>query len=149
LNWTRICSSADGNRLLAAADQASIYLSTDSGVSWTTTLSPGKFWRCLASSADANRVFAIGSSDTYGTSGLIYTAQTVPAPVLGVDAQGSNLVLSWLVPSMNFALQENADLGTPSWTDVSTLATLNLTNLHYEMMVERPIGPRFYRLVGR
>jgi hypothetical protein len=39
---------------------------------------------------------------------------------LDIAASGSGLLLSWIVPSMPFVLQENANLNTTDWIDVPT-----------------------------
>jgi hypothetical protein len=52
----------------------------------------------------------------------------------------------WIVPSMPFVLQENADLNTPNWTVVPMTPILNLTNLHHEVTVPLSGTNRFYRL---
>jgi len=59
---------------------------------------------------------------------------------------GANLLLSWILPSMNFVLQESPDLAT--WSYVQANPALNYTNLQLEATVPRPNGSRFYRLVA-
>jgi hypothetical protein len=78
--------------------------------------------------------------------GGIYTWQTIPKPVLNVAPSGSNLLLSWTVPSRLFALQENADLASTNWTDVASAPVLNLTNLQNQVRLPLPADNRFYRL---
>jgi hypothetical protein len=46
------------------------------------------------------RVFAAANG------GGIYTSQIIPAPVLKMTQSGDSLLLSWIVPSMEFGLQE-------------------------------------------
>jgi hypothetical protein len=76
----------------------------------------------------------------------IYTRQITPRPVLKVKVVVTNLLLSWIIPSQPFVLQENADLTTTNWTDVTTPPVLNLTNLKHQVAVPLPNGNRFYRL---
>ena len=78
--------------------------------------------------------------------GLIYTWQTAPSPKLNITPSGSGLLISWIVPSMPFVLQETADLNTPDWTAVPMTPILNLTNLHHEVTVPLSGTNRFYRL---
>ena len=55
--WVAVASSADGNTLVAVSD--SIYVSTNSGASWTAaTNAPGGFWTCVAISADGSKMAA-------------------------------------------------------------------------------------------
>jgi hypothetical protein len=70
-----------------------------------------------------------------------------PAPCLRVAPVGNSLLLlSWPVPSGNFALQENHNLNSPNWANVETLPTLNSSNLHYEVSVPMSSDSGFYRL---
>src|SRR5258707_1199112 len=62
--WTSVASSADGTKLVAAADGDAnykpipIYTSTDSGVTWVTT-APAQFWTSVASSTDGIKLVAV------------------------------------------------------------------------------------------
>ncbi len=48
--------------------------------------------------------------------------------------------------SIDLVLQENSDLSTINWTDVTIPPTLNVTNLQNQVTVPPPAGNRFYRL---
>src|SRR5215472_5315374 len=64
-NWNSIASSADGVRLAAvigAKTPTSIYISTNSGGSWTTNGSPSQVWGVIASSANGNILVASTAS---------------------------------------------------------------------------------------
>jgi hypothetical protein len=78
--------------------------------------------------------------------GGIYTYQTTPAPVLNIAPSNSNLAFSWIVPSMYFVLQQNSNLCTTNWTDVTNMPALNLTNLQNQVALPLPAGNAFYRL---
>ncbi len=74
-NWACVASSADGSHLVAASGPGglggwagAIYISTDSGVTWTRTSAPGENWSCIASSADGTKLVAGGTWDTFYTS---------------------------------------------------------------------------------
>ncbi len=60
--WWAVASSADGNRLVAATGLIvpgrGIFVSTDSGATWTRTPALSRRWHALASSADGSRIFA-------------------------------------------------------------------------------------------
>jgi hypothetical protein len=60
-----------------------------------------------------------------------------------------NLAFSWTVPSTNFVLQQNSDLNTTSWTTVTNLPVLNLTNLQEEVGVSPANGSSFFRLIAQ
>ena len=63
-----------------------------------------------------------------------------------IHRAAGGLLISWIVPSMPFMLQETADLNTPDWTAVPMTPILNLTNLHHEVTVPLSGTNRFYRL---
>src|SRR5205814_3242324 len=66
-NWVALSSSADGTRLAAAASYGWLYLSTNSGATWTvastaTGLSePQRPWTGLVSSSDGSRLVAVAN----------------------------------------------------------------------------------------
>jgi hypothetical protein len=66
-NWDSIASSSDGSKLVASAFGDGVYISMDSGLTWTETNSTSGNWRCVACSADGSKLFAA----RYG--GGIYT----------------------------------------------------------------------------
>ena len=77
----------------------------------------------------------------------IYTSQAVPAPQLGVASGPSNAVISWTIPSTNFVLQQNADLTTTNWSNVTNATVRNLSALQDQVTVCPSAGYNFYRLV--
>ena len=142
-NSGQVASSADGTKLVIGG--RSIYTSSDSGLTWVSNSAPvsdlPNFSR-IASSADGCKMFAV----RYGSPG-IWTCQIAPASTLNINSSASTrAVLSWLVPSTNFVLQQNSDLSTTNWTDVTNTPTLNLTNLQNQVILS-PVGSNaFYRL---
>jgi hypothetical protein len=140
--WKSIASSADGTKLAASAYYGPlIYTSTNSGVTWMATSIPSTQDQfSVASSADGNKLIAVN----YG--GGIWILQTAPAPQLNIATSSTDLDLSWIVPSTNFVLQQNLDLTTTNWTDVTNTPVLNLTNLHNEVTLPSPGNNVFYRL---
>jgi hypothetical protein len=138
--WQSVASSADGTRLVAVSDTGPIYTSTNSGVSWSVSAAPGTNWQFVASSADGCKLAAVVNG------GGTYVWQTTPTPALTVTRLGTNLVISWLVPSIPFVLQQNTDVSSPDWISVTATPELNLTNLNYEISLPTVQGHRFYRL---
>ena len=53
-------------------------------------------------------------------------------------------VISWLIPSQDFTLQQSPDL--LSWTDVTNPPVLNLTNLQNQVTLPPLDGSSFFRL---
>jgi hypothetical protein len=170
--WVSVVSSADGVKLAAAlvgadpypgfsggpdyySSSSLIYASTDGGVSWAPTGAPLAPWRIVASSADGAIVIAGGNGSdpsVVGSLDLIVSltsegaALVAQLPRLSMGPSGPNLVLSWLVPSTRFVLQQTSDLAPPNWEDVTNQPTLNFTNLHQEMTLTPESRLRFYRL---
>ena len=67
MDWISVASSADGNKLIAAARGGRIYLSKDAGATWVTS-EADRQWAGVASSADGSRLFAVVNG------GQIYTS---------------------------------------------------------------------------
>ncbi len=146
-NWVSIASSADGRVLLAAAGGASalgcLFLSTDWGATWNVTNSLHTHWSCVAVSADGTKFAAAENA------GHIYTLHLTPptfSPLLHIRPSGTNAVVSWLVPSMDFTLQQNADLSSSNWVNVAAAPVLNTGNLCNEVTVPSTLGNAYFRL---
>lgn len=141
----KVANSADGSQLAALGPNGYVwaYLSTNAGLSWSNSL---VWWwgatnPCsIASSADGARLAV--ALDGFG----IFIYATIPAPVLNIASSVDNILLSWIVPSQNFVLQQSSDLST--WSAVPVTPVLNYTNLHYEVTVSRTSRLRFYRLAS-
>jgi hypothetical protein len=143
-----VASSADGTKLILAgpfytltsSPNRSIYTSGDSGVTWVSNNAPAVGWLSVAASADGSE-FVGGPSG-----GGIWIGRTTPSPQLNVEPAGSNLTLSWLVPSTNFILQQNSDLTAANWAAVTNTPTLNLTNLQNQVTLPASATSAFFRL---
>jgi hypothetical protein len=131
--WISVSSSADGTRLAAVAYGGPIYTSTNSGVTWQSNSAPSKSWISVASSADGHKLVAAAAA--VDSAGGIYASTSIPAPLVSITSGGGNLLLSWIVPSRDFILQQNPDLTTTSWTDVTATPTLNYANLQYQLIL--------------
>ena len=152
-DWFSVASSADGNKLVAVAFSTplpgltnSIFTSTDAGATWNVSDAPGTAWEFAASSADGSKFAALANNNFSGT-GRIYTEQTTPTPLLELTPSATNLMLSWTILSLNFALQQNPDLNTTNWTVVTNQFTLNLTNLQNQVLLPLSASNSFYRLI--
>ncbi|HKW27919.1 MAG TPA: hypothetical protein VJT54_01175 [Verrucomicrobiae bacterium] len=151
INWTSnnvpagaypiVASSADGSTLMEAIPTTgNIYISRDSGISWTSAAAPDRYWGAIACSADGSRLTAVVRG------GGIWTSQTTPEPSLNITPTNGNLILSWIIPSTDFVLQQNPDLTTTNWTDETNPPVLNLTNLQEEVTLPLTNDSGFYRL---
>ena len=103
--WLSVASSADG-RELAAVCNGGIYTSTNSGATWQTNNSPFDSWHSVTSSADGNELFATA----FQSMGGIWAFQTTSTPSMNITQANGNFVLSWIVPSTNFVMQQSSDM---------------------------------------
>jgi hypothetical protein len=152
--WGFVASSADGQTLMAAsglgteysAPPGPLYISTNSGASWTTNASEN--WTGVACSADGGALLAVAASDANldGDSGAIYSFRSVQSPLLNTKPSAGNLQLSWLIPSTDFVLEQSADLN--NWTSLTNRSCFNPTNLEDEIMVSPTNSAGFYRLAA-
>jgi DNA-binding beta-propeller fold protein YncE len=149
-NWNSVAESADGSKAVALANSGSatfgvgkggIWTSTDSGNTWISNNVPSASWTCAAMSADGNEFVA--SMGNPSIAGGIYVSQTTPVPVLTLSAS-DNTLISWMVPSLNFTLQQSSDLS--NWTDMTNVPVLNFTNLENQVALPSPGGNSFFRL---
>ena len=150
-NWNSVAESADGTKAVALANSGSatfgtgsggIFTSTNSGTTWVSNDMPSASWTCAAMSADGNEFIAAMGYPS--TAGGIYVSQTTPAPVLNLSAP-DNTLISWLIPSLDFTLQQSPNL--LNWTDVTNQPVLNLTNLQNQVTLPPPDGNSFFRLM--
>jgi photosystem II stability/assembly factor-like uncharacterized protein len=138
-----IACSADGSKLGVLANDGYIYASTNGGVEWTSALPNPPLIMAGASiavSADGNRWVVAAEG------GGIYTRQTTPHPEVTITSFGNSLVLSWIIPSMPFVVEQSFDLNG-AWAAIQPAPRVNYTNLQYEVSVPRLAGA-FYRLVS-
>jgi hypothetical protein len=138
-----VASSADGTNLAVVGWPGQILFSKDSGATWTVTGASYGYWGAIVSSADGN----IWLGFELANSGILFRSRSMPAPALGLVRKASALVLSWIVPSANFVLQQNSDLSPTNWVDVTSTPVLNRTNLQNELMLFPSDHSGFYRLV--
>ena len=140
--WRAATSSADGTKLTAVGyyPGSLIYSSLDSGASWISNNAPSLAWQAVASSSDGNAVFAAS------TNGGIWVRRASAAPLLNIANSTNGLVISWLIPSSNFVLQQSADPAFPSWTDVTNAPALELPSLQNRVTAPFSTDSAFYRL---
>lgn len=141
--WSGVAISADGDKLFAIEPSTDL-VSTDGGLTWNAgpTGNHGSF---VINSADGNKLFSFdGGPLSVGYNG-IFSVSSTPAPVLH-PVLSTNITLAWTVPSTNFVLQQNFDLTTTNWSDVTNLPVLNLTNLQNQVTLPLSGSNCFFRL---
>ena len=132
--------SADGHKLTVGT--ATIFTSLNGGTNWITNNIPNATsgW-LVTSSADGGHLAACNLN-----SRLLYLSETVQPPVIGLDYAVGAGTLSWIVPSKKFALEQSADFDPASWSPITNLPHLNLSNLHYQITLPATDENRFFRL---
>jgi photosystem II stability/assembly factor-like uncharacterized protein len=77
MDWISVASSADGNKLIAAARGGQIYLSKDAGATWAAS-EANRQWAGVASSADGSRLVAVVTGgQLYTSSGSLSSTTTL------------------------------------------------------------------------
>jgi hypothetical protein len=146
--WQAVATTANGNTWMILNELGTFYTSTNLGRSWESNSLPGQFPECtaLASSADGSKVAAAEyfGNESQGTGGGICTSQTASNPFMCITSDNSNVMLSWIVPSTNFAVQVSSDLS--DWAGVTNQPVLNLTNLQDQVTLPVSGSNAFFRL---
>ena len=95
----------------------------------------------------------LDSALEYGGAGIYAGTQTIiqvpEPPFLNITRSGNNLLLWWLMSSVDFGLQQASGPASVNWTNVTTSPTPNYTNFTYEVNIPHPSGSMFYRLVSK
>jgi hypothetical protein len=144
--WDVACS-ADGQRLASVQGsergqyEGMIFTSLDSGETWRTNDAPSVGWTGVAMSADGSVLVTSGNPG-------IYIAHIPAQPSLKITPAGSNLQLSWPLPSAGFVLQENSNFNSSGWVDVTNAVTQ--CGYFNQVTVSPPLsGNVYYRLVNQ
>jgi hypothetical protein len=154
--WTSLASSADGRNLMAAgnipnhitADIGPLYVSEDYGETWSLVPQFARgLWSSAAFSADGSKLVVATVGDPAGpdASGL-HLHQSAPRPLLKMRFTEGNAVISWIIPSSDFRLQETSSVPNANWIEAPGIQTVNLSNLENEWKLSQQVGRQFYRL---
>lgn len=127
--WAGVATSSNNSKILAARGAAGpLYLSGDSGATWSAASAPSGSWTAVTSSADGSKLFAVQG----GAAGTIYrsldsgaTWQVTSAPAIGwthvsSSDDGTRLIASSM--GNDSYLYSSADAGV-SWTKVTSAGT--------------------------
>jgi hypothetical protein len=135
LNWRAIASSSDGSRLVAVASSTGggIYVSTDSGITWSGPYGnlANANWYAVASSADGSKLAAaINGGGIYTNSGTSWTITSAPTGLqwdsLASSADGTKLIAaaygSGIYVSTNSGTSWPQPEGGANWISVASSA---------------------------
>jgi photosystem II stability/assembly factor-like uncharacterized protein len=140
VNGIAVAVSADGTKMASVGRNTPIFSSHDSGVTWTQDNAPVTNWFAISCSADGSKLVAAVNG------GGIYTWHATPAPKLRATFSTDSILMSWVLPSINFVVQQSPTLAPGQWTNLAATPLLNYTNLLYEVTVPKPVETMFYRL---
>lgn len=78
--WYSVCSSVDGDKVVAVVNPGSIYVSTNSAEAWAMSSAPSNAWSSIASSANGQNLVAAGGGSVYTSSdsGISWSSNTIP-----------------------------------------------------------------------
>ncbi len=141
--------SADGSAVAAAASSGPVFASRDAGLTWLPVGSLSTNWFSIASSADGNALVAATQNPDNPWYGLVYTYRSTPQPVLRIRPDGENLLLSWIIPSAKFSLQQSSRDFPNNWTDCTNQPAFNWQKLSCEVRLVRDDEARFFRLIAQ
>jgi len=148
-NWVTVASSADGRTLVAAGSGVSslghLYLSTDFGGTWNQTNVLLTHQSSVAISEHSTKLVA---ADFGGHTYTLHPSPFPQSPSLGSKISAGNVIVSWLVPSVNLVLQQNTNPTSSNWPDGTAAPALSPVNLNDEVTVPNADSPMFYRLTS-
>ena len=76
----------------------------------------------------------------------IWVRRASAPPLLNIAESTNSVLISWLIQSVNFALQQSVDPVFSSWMDVTNAPVLELPSLQKRVSVPLNGGSAFYRL---
>jgi hypothetical protein len=94
---------------------------------------------------DAGRMSGGNFTLDGGFWGIIAAVQTPGSPLLRVFLTPTNsVVVAWPVSATGFSLQQNGTVTSASWVGVTN--TVNVVGTENQVIVQPPVGNRFFRL---
>lgn len=141
ISWTSVAMSADGGKCFLGTFSSNC-ISTDGGQTWLPGPA-GSHGAQIVASADGSRLFSVDHALIAANQNYIYTSYTPASPVLKAVG-GTNMTLSWQVPSTNFIVQQSSDLA--AWVSLTNSPVLSFTNLQNQVSLPQTNTRGFFRL---
>ena len=140
-----LVTTPDGRQWVVSIEGL-VHISTDFGATWKNAYAPAGVGG-FACSPDGSLILGLSYDGTFASlRGPAHEPPRPPSPGLAVGLPGSELDLSWLIPSTPFVLQQTAAIGSGPWEDVPTPPTLDLTNLHRRVTLKPSGNSGYFRL---
>jgi photosystem II stability/assembly factor-like uncharacterized protein len=154
LNWTTNAAPMPYNRphIAGSADLGTLLFwlepsvgltctSTNLGASWSTNALPQDYWLQGLSTADGNRKILLKNHE-------MWVSTNASSPLLSIRPSGNDLLVSWLVPSSAFQLDQAIGDVSASWSAVTNIPNFNFSNLNRETLLSKTQSSAFFRLSG-
>ncbi len=163
----RVDMLSGGSRIVVMVlDNGPIYSSTNSGMTWTVIDTPGEYQFPLTigpkgggmlakatilpspdnqttTNSSLSTWYAVGSGPN--GSMLVLTGDvSQPAPALTIAHSGGGVIVSWPAAFTGYVLQENSDLSSTNWVDVTN--SVNVVGGENQVLISSPADNNFYRL---
>jgi len=160
-----LCSQDRIRMVMMIENNGPIYVTTNSGTSWTVFNMPGKYeFRVTGSDEEGGFLAAATIEDVpdLGTKPKVkdnwYSVVSAPngsklvltggssqsAPALSIIHSGNGVIISWPSSFPNFSLQQNIDLTTTNWIDVTN--SVNAVGEENQVIISPAVDNNFYRL---
>jgi hypothetical protein len=165
--WITVFLSDDKRRIVFARDDGPIFFSGNAGVTWQVIDRPGQYDFSLCTSLKGSSLVAVISinhelatsnqTDDKMTKGWYSVVSAADgnqialtggglqsAPALSIVFSNNKAILSWPTGLGIFILQQNADIGTTNWLDITNSANV-IGNL-FTVTIPASAGKSFFRL---
>ena len=136
-SWRAVASSSDGTKLIAAPDPSysyygvidwPVYISTNSGATWTPSGVPAAYWASVASSSDGSKLVAATTGWDYmfiftsANSGATWTLTGAPANTWWVSVASSTNGAKLVAAADDDSIYTSANSGA-TWAQTSAPST--------------------------
>lgn len=144
--WYSVASSSDGSNAIVVGASSAFYTSTNSGQNWTSNSSPAPLLQWVACSTNGTKGIIAGA--TGPTNPVIYGfAPTLMPPHLSLISSNSQYAVAWPSSVTGFQLQQNTNLNTANWSNVTS--PVLLSNGMNEVIISPGNAATFYRLISQ
>lgn len=167
--WITVFSTDKRERIVVVCDSGPIYFSETSGASWSGILQPGWYEFTMATTPKGSAIVAsvalgnipaatnpeviqnmtsrewysaVSSGD--GDELVLQGGSSIFTPALSIVTSSNNIIVSWPNAFTGYHLQQNDDLTTTNWINVTN--TTSLTDSQYEVVLPASSFNKFFRL---
>lgn len=149
VGWYTAVSSSDGSNIITTGSSSAFYTSANFGQTWISNSSPATITQYVACSTNGTKGIMAGYTGSYPnlTSVLYAFSPTVVAPQLSLLSSNSQYAVAWPSSVTGFQLQQNTNLSTANWSNVTS--PVLLSNGMNEVIISPSNPADFYRLISQ